>query len=76
MPSWVRSSLSPPTRKKGRAQVRREAEEALVPRHKSFLRFAAAAGNQLAQRFIAALVQGLGCLLAKFVHIVLYLSIQ
>ena len=22
MPSWVRSSLSPPTRKKGRAQVR------------------------------------------------------
>ena len=63
MPSWVRSSLSPPTRKKGR-------------RHKSFLRFAAAAGNQLAQRFIAALVQGLGCLLAKFVHIVLYLSIQ
>jgi len=71
MPSWVRSSLSPPTRKKGRAQV-----QPVVPRHKSFLRFAAAAGNQLAQRFIAALVQGLGCLLAKFVHIVLYLSIQ
>ena len=69
MPSWVRSSLSPPTRKKG-------PDQPVVPRHKSFLRFAAAAGNQLAQRFIAALVQGLGCLLAKFVHIVLYLSIQ
>ena len=73
MPSWVRSSLSPPTRKEGAGAG---PDQPVVPRHQDFLRLPAAAGYQLAQRFIAALVQGLGCLLAKFVHIVLYLSIQ
>ena len=73
MPSWVRSSLSPPARKKGTGAA---ADQPVVPRHQSFLRVAAAAGSQPAQRFIAAQVQGLGCLLVRTVHIVLYLSIQ
>ena len=55
MPSWVGSSLSPPTRKKGRAQVGPAGCTASqeLPPLRGF-----AAGNQLAQRFIAALVQG------------------
>ena len=73
MPSWVRSSLSPPSQEKGAGPA---PDHPVVPRHQSFLRVAAAAGGQLAQRFIAALVQGLGRLLVRTVHIVLYLSIK